>query len=101
LHEFPVMTKALLMANFDRIVTDKRLTRTLAEQHLGSAQAGAALLGQHFVLATGGTTGERGIFVYDQAGWEIAVANLLRFQRLIGILTTTRIIGIGAPSPIH
>jgi phenylacetate-CoA ligase len=40
LHEFPVMTKALLMANFDRIVTDKRLTRALVEQHLSSAQGG-------------------------------------------------------------
>ena len=101
LHEFPVMTKALLMANFERIVTDKRLTRALVEQHLSSAQAGATLLGDYWVLATGGTTGERGLFVYDQAGWEITVANLLRFQRLIGILPTTRIIGIGAPSPIH
>jgi phenylacetate-coenzyme A ligase PaaK-like adenylate-forming protein len=92
LHEFPVMTKALLMANFDRIVTDRRLTRTLVEQHLGSAQAGAALLGEYSVLATGGTTGERGIFVYDQGGWEIVVANLLRFQRLIGVFPNTRII---------
>src|SRR5678816_3754783 len=33
LHEFPVMTKAMLMANFDRIVTDRRLTRALVEQH--------------------------------------------------------------------
>jgi phenylacetate-CoA ligase len=101
LQEFPVTTKALLMENFDRIVTDKRLTRTLVEQHLSSAQVGAALLGEYFVLATGGTTGERGIFVYDRAGWELAVANVLRFQRLIGILPTTRTIGIGAPSPLH
>lgn len=101
LHEFPAMTKATLMANFDRIVTDKRLTRALVEQHLSSAQVGAALIGEYLVAATGGTTGERGIFVYDQAGWEIAVANLLRFQRLIGVFPTTRSIGIGAPSPIH
>ena len=101
LHEFPVMTKTMLMANFDWIVTDKRLTRALIEQHLSSAQVGAALLGEYIVAATGGTTGERGIFVYDQAGWEIAVANLLRFQRLIGVFPTTRSVGIGAPSPIH
>jgi phenylacetate-CoA ligase len=101
LHEFPVMTKAMLMANFDRIVTDQRVTRALVEQHLNSDQMGAALLGEYRVAATGGTTGERGIFIYDQAGWEIVVANLRRFQRLIGILPTTRIIGIGAPSPIH
>ncbi len=101
LHAFPMMTKTMLMANFDRIVTDKRLTRVLVEQHLSSAEAGAALLGEFRVAATGGTTGERGIFVYDHAGWEIAVANLLRFQRMIGVLPTTRSIGIGAPSPIH
>src|SRR5262245_50568971 len=101
LQEFPVMTKALLIANFDRIVTNKRLTRALVEQHLSSAQVGAALLGDYFVLATGGTTGERGIFVYDQAGWGLAVGNLLRFQRAGGVIPTTRTIYIGAPSPIH
>ena len=101
LHEFPVMTKAMLMANFDRIVTDKRLTRALVEQHLNSDQVGAPLLGEYRVAATGGTTGERGIFVYDQTGWEIVVANLLRFQRSIGVFPTTRSLGIGAPSPIH
>jgi phenylacetate-CoA ligase len=101
LHEFPVMTKAMLMANFDRIVTDKRLTRALVEQHLNSDQVGAAFLGEYRVAATGGTTGERGIFVYDQTGWEIVVANLLRFQRSIGVFPTTRSLGIGAPSPIH
>ena len=47
LHEFPVMTKAVLMANFDRIVTDKRLTRALVEQHLSSAEVGTPLLGEY------------------------------------------------------
>jgi phenylacetate-CoA ligase len=101
LHEFPVTTKAMLMANFDRIVTDQRVSRVLVERHLNSEQVGAPLLGEYRVAATGGTTGERGIFVYDQTGWEIVVANLLRFQRLIGVVPTTRILGIGAPSPIH
>ena len=99
--EFPVLTKSVLIAQFDRIVTDHRLTRALAERHLSGDRAGALLLDEYRVVATGGTTGERGIFVYDQGAWEVAVANLLRFQRWVGVFPDTRSLGIGASSPIH
>ena len=66
LDAFPVLTKRELMANFDRTVTDKRLTRALIEQHLESQQAGSFLFGEYLVAATGGTSGERGVFVYDR-----------------------------------
>lgn len=101
LSEFPAMTKSMLMENFDSIVTDSRVTRSVVERHLSGDEAAALLFGEYRAVATGGTTGERGVFIYDRVGWETAVANLLRFQRLIGVLPTTRTLGIGAPSPIH
>jgi phenylacetate-CoA ligase len=101
LADLPTTTKAMLMQNFDCIVTDPRLTRALVERHLDSYDVNEPLLGEFRVAATGGSTGERGVFVYDRKGWESATANLVRFLRLIGVFPTTRSVGVGASSPIH
>lgn len=101
IEDFPVLTKRALMASFDRIVTDCRLTRVSIEQHLDSQQAGTLLLGDYRAAATGGTSGERGVFVYNEQAWLSVMANIVRFQRILGVLPKTRSVGIGAPSPIH
>lgn len=101
LSAFPTMNKSVLMSEFDRIVTDPRLSKAIVEQHVGSPQVGQLLLGEYRVAATGGSSGQRGIFVYDQAAWESTIANMRRWQRLMGLPTLTRPLGIGAPSPVH
>jgi phenylacetate-coenzyme A ligase PaaK-like adenylate-forming protein len=101
LSDYPTMNKTILMAELDRIVTDPRLTRALVEQHAGTNRAGHLLLDQYRVASTGGSSGQRGIFVYDQAAWELTVANIRRMQRLMGFPPGTKVIGIGAPSPVH
>src|SRR5688572_11773782 len=55
LEEFPVLTKTQLVANFDRIVTDRRLRLVDIERHLASADAADLMLGQYRTCATGGT----------------------------------------------
>lgn len=101
LDAFPVLTKRTLMENFDRIVSDPRLTRQQVEQHLNSEAAGSLLLGEYRAVATGGTTGERGIAVYDRHAWLSAIANMVRFQAIVGIDETTRSVAIFASSPVH
>jgi phenylacetate-CoA ligase len=101
LEDYPVLTKRMLMANFDQITTDPRLTRISIERHLDSPQAGSLFLGEYRTAATGGTSGERGVFVYDDQAWLSVIANIVRFQRMLGVLPKTRAIVIGAPSPIH
>lgn len=98
---FPTMNKTVLMAEFDRIVTDPGLTRALVEEHVGSPRVGQLLLGKYRVAATGGSSGQRGIFVYDQDAWEQTVGNIRRMQRLMGMPPAARHVGIGAPSPVH
>jgi phenylacetate-CoA ligase len=85
------MTKAEMMAGLDDLLTDPRLSRAALEHHLkrlahhqdhgipkgdqagrrGDAQASLAglteaapLLGEYVVLASGGSSGERGVFAY-------------------------------------
>jgi phenylacetate-coenzyme A ligase PaaK-like adenylate-forming protein len=61
----PTMTKAEMMAAFDQVLTDPRLSRAVVEEHLaGSAAEATELLGEYVVLASGGSSGERGVFVY-------------------------------------
>jgi phenylacetate-coenzyme A ligase PaaK-like adenylate-forming protein len=68
--DFPVLTKALLMANFDRIVTDRRITKQgIADFLTRSTDPNDFLLGEYRVLHTSGTSGEVGYFVYSQADW--------------------------------
>jgi phenylacetate-CoA ligase len=101
LTDFPVLTKATLMANLDAVITDPRLSRAVLERHLSGSTPGQLLLDEYVVAATGGTTGERGVFAFDKREWLSVVANITRFQRLLGATSDTRNIGIGAPSPIH
>ena len=69
LRELPSMTKADLMANFDRIVTDDRLSLELVNEHLETVTTGSYLLDDYTAVTSGGSTGERGVFVYDWDGW--------------------------------
>lgn len=101
LSAYPTMNKSILMAEFDRIVTDPQLSRAMVEEHVGSNRVGDLLLGKYRVAATGGSSGQRGVFVYDPVAWELTVANLRRLQRLMGVPPARRPLGIGAPSPVH
>jgi phenylacetate-CoA ligase len=63
----PTMTKAEMMAAFDEVVTDPRLSRSLVEAHLAATTTEPTeLLGEYVVLASGGSSGERGVFVFDR-----------------------------------
>lgn len=66
--DFPVLTKSLLMANFDGIVTDRRLSRSVIADFLTrSSDPAERLLGEFTVLHTSGTSGEVGYFLTTDA----------------------------------
>jgi phenylacetate-CoA ligase len=101
LHELPLLTKSKCMEHFDDIVTDRRLSRKLIENHIDGPEAGLPLLGEYRAAATGGTSGERGVFVYSDEAWLSVMGVIGRSQRNLGITPAMRSLGIGAPSPIH
>ena len=69
LRELPPMTKADLMDNFDRIITDERLSLGLVNDHLETVTTDSYLLDGYTAVTSGGSTGHRGVFVYDWDGW--------------------------------
>ena len=77
--DLPVMTKTDLMDNFDAIVTDPRLSRQLCEDHLDQ-NPGDHLLGEFQVVASGGSSGLRGVFAYGWEAWATCYASNIRFQ---------------------
>ena len=64
--DFPVLTKSLLMANFNDIVTDRRVTRKVIAEFLSrSTDPKDRLFDELTVMHTSGTSGEVGYFLYS------------------------------------
>jgi phenylacetate-CoA ligase len=101
LAELPTLTKTTVMNEFDRIVTESRITLDRVERYLAAAQPGASLLDDYVAFATSGTTGERGVFVFDYEEFAMWVAACLRMFARAGVSPEMRLARIGAPSPLH
>jgi phenylacetate-coenzyme A ligase PaaK-like adenylate-forming protein len=80
LRVLPVMTKTDLIAHFDEIVTDRRVTLDLVNAHLASLTSDAYLLDEFHALASGGSSGVRGVFVWGWDAWAIGWLMNLRRQ---------------------
>jgi len=80
--DFPPLTKGMLMAQFDRIVTDRRITKQGIADFLTRSHDPLELLLDEFrVIHTSGSSGEVGYFVYSPADWARGVAQGLRQRR--------------------
>lgn len=101
----PLTNKKLLMDNFDDVVIDRRLKLDELQDHVRGLKEDAYYLGKYRAVATSGTSGLRGIFVFDRREWCTILANTLRWNRYIGIAPRLpkriRITSIGADAPMH
>jgi phenylacetate-coenzyme A ligase PaaK-like adenylate-forming protein len=89
----PTMTKEAMMAEFDDVATDRRVTLAAAEQAIGATTSTPRLMaGERLVLASGGSSGRRGLFVFDAEGFAEYAATLLRPMM-------ARLRDVGGPPP--
>jgi phenylacetate-CoA ligase len=89
----PVMSKEQMMAGFDELLTDRRLSRARVEAHLAASAVKPGLLfGDAVCLASGGSSGLRGLFVQTIEEFAEFTASVLR--RLVA-----RLAAAGAPPP--
>ena len=96
LPSLPPMTKAEMMAAYDDVVTDRRLTLETVNAHLDSvAHEPSLLLDRYVVLATGGSSGVRGVFASDITGAAQQMAAVIRG----GLAGLARTIGWPPPGP--
>jgi phenylacetate-CoA ligase len=77
--KIPPMTKATVMEHWDDMVTDPRLKLEDVVSHLERLHRGEDenpyLLGEYYAAASGGTSGKRGVYLWD---WEsfVVTANI-------------------------
>jgi phenylacetate-coenzyme A ligase PaaK-like adenylate-forming protein len=83
LPSIPPMTKQDMMDNLEGIWTDPRLTRDAVEAHLDALTDDAYLFDEFHAVASGGSSGTRGIFVYGWDAWAIAYLTFTRFRRRV------------------
>ena len=80
LAQLPVMTKDDLMSHWDEIATDSRLTLEVVDEHLQTIASDAYLFDTYHAVASGGSSGRRGVFVWDWDAWAIAFASGVRWS---------------------
>jgi phenylacetate-coenzyme A ligase PaaK-like adenylate-forming protein len=102
----PPVTKSQVVAHFDDWVTDGRLKLTDLERHLEGLTRDELYLGRYRVMATSGTTGRRGVFVYSRADWRRNLANFARLnERYLSVHPRLprrlRVAAVTATSPLH
>ena len=101
----PVVTKAMLMEHFEEWVTDPRLRLSEVEAHLERVQGDELYLGAYRCMPTGGTTGRKGVFVYDRDEWRRCLTAFLRWSELTGLRPRlgrrVRVASVGTTSPLH
>jgi phenylacetate-CoA ligase len=106
----PRLDKATMLDNFDELVTDDRLTLGGVEGHLSELEAADTrsdpmLFGEYRAIATGGTSGRRGVFVYDRAAWTQTLAGVLRcwsfYYGFRPRVPRRRAVALHADLPIH
>ncbi|HEY4212643.1 MAG TPA: hypothetical protein VGM84_14275 [Steroidobacteraceae bacterium] len=77
--DFPPLTKSLLMTHFDRLVTDRRITKAgIAEFLTRSTDPAEQFLNRFRVIHTSGSSGEVGYFVYSKQDWARGAAQNVR-----------------------
>jgi phenylacetate-CoA ligase len=69
LSALPVLTKAELMEHFDELVTAPDVRLGAVEEYLAGLRGNELFRGRYYVCATAGTTGRRGVFVWNFSEW--------------------------------
>jgi putative adenylate-forming enzyme len=85
LHELPVLTKAMVMANFDDLVTDPAIHLADVEAHAQELHGDARFLDRYWVNATSGSTGRRGLFLFNRNEWSTVLASFARAHEYAGM----------------
>jgi phenylacetate-CoA ligase len=85
LDALPVLTKATMMEHFDELVTDRSVRLADAEAFLRSDRADGLFRDRYVTLSTSGSTGRRGVFLFDSDEWLKALGMITRPMAWAGL----------------
>jgi len=78
LEELPVLTKAMLMEQFDELVTDRAIHLEEVKTYMRNLSGDERYLGRYWVNATSGSSGHPGVFLFNRAEWTTVLASFAR-----------------------
>jgi phenylacetate-coenzyme A ligase PaaK-like adenylate-forming protein len=96
----------MMMDAFGAFMTDARLSRDLLERHLTTlGPRDELLLDEYRVMASSGSSGQKGIYVYDRAAWRAFLGGGLRWTRMMDVTPRLprrrRLAQVAAPDAKH
>jgi phenylacetate-CoA ligase len=100
----PELDKATMMERFDDVVTDRRAHRDELLEHVERLRGDELYLGRYRALTTSGSSGRKGLFLYDDPGWTAIGAQFLYFSAVVGTqprIPRLRWAALGGGSPAH
>jgi putative adenylate-forming enzyme len=106
----PRLDKPTMLEHFDELVTDRRLSLAEVERHVAELEGAELrsdpkLFGEYRVLASGGTSGRRGVFLYSREDWTELLGGGARIWRpyldFAPHLPRRRLVTIVADQPLH
>jgi phenylacetate-CoA ligase len=100
----PVLDKATMMERFDDVVTDRRVRRDALLEHVERLRGDELYLGRYRAMTTSGSSGRKGLFLYDEPGWTAIGAQFLYFSGVVGTrprIPRLRWAALGGGSPAH
>ena len=105
LGKLPMLDKTRMMENYDEVVTDPRLRRDDLLAWVESLERDDLYLEEYRAITTSGSSGRKGLFVYDAAGWRSIAAMFLRQSAWMGVKPRFprrfRMALIGGAAPSH
>lgn len=105
LEELPILTKAILMENFDELVTDRAVKLKDVQAYVARGHPEERFLERLWVTATSGSSGHPGFFVFNKAEWIHVMASFARTQEWAGLglnpLHHTKMATVASPASWH
>ena len=105
LEDLPVLDKTRMMENYDDLVTDPRLRRDEILAWVEGLKRDDLYLGEYRAMTTSGSSGRKGLFVYDAPGWRAVAAMFFRQSAWMGVRPRLprrfRMAIIGGAAPSH
>src|SRR6185312_13662331 len=85
LEELPILTKQTMMENFDDLITDRSVRLADVDAWLKQDDGAGLFRNRYVALATSGSTGQRGVFLYSPAEWIECLASISRPMKWAGV----------------
>lgn len=105
LSQLPVLTKRMLMDNWDDVVTDKSLKLDEVKPFIETLREPKLFKNRYYINSTSGSSGLKGIFAYNKEEWRHVLASYSRVYDWaginIGLFHHYRVAVVSSLSPWH